>query len=287
MPIPSASGEAVQSPLSRLLEVVAAETGAVVNLHDVAGITLEAPDLRLKPDQQLHHGGFCRFVKLHGRNIRCSENKRRSVAIATARQDPFAGTCPFGIWDMAFPVHADGRLQAIIYLGHFRTASPLLSVDGRVWDGPEPPLVTPARRSLLRRRGQLLAETVRLLLQEWVRGGGQGGRTREVDFYHQATERFLAAQYAEPVRLQDFAAQLRVHPNHLGKVIQRSFGRTFSELLRERRIAQAQLMLTVSARPVSEIAFACGFQDSNYFSTVFTAATGCPPREFRQRMAPG
>lgn len=283
MPTPTVPVDGAQSPLSRLMEVVAAETGAVVNLHDVAGITLHAPDLRLKPDQHLHHGGFCRFIKLHGRNIRCSENKRRSVAIATERERPFAGTCPFGVWDMACPVHHEGRLQAIIYLGHFRTDRPLETVDGRAWSGPDLPRITPDVRTLLRRRGGMLAETVKLLLVEWLRGGGDTRRTREVDFYRQATERFLEAHYTEPVRLQDFADQLRVHPNHLGKVVQRCFGRSFGELLRDRRIAQAKLMLTVSTSTISEVAFACGFQDSNYFSTMFSAAVSCPPREYRRQ----
>jgi len=115
--------ETPPSHLSRLMEVLAEETGGVINLHDVSGVTLQVPDLRLKPDQSLHHGAYCRFAKYHGLNVTCSKNKERSVAIARVRQRPFAGHCPFGIWELAVPIVHEHTLLAVLYVGHFRTSA--------------------------------------------------------------------------------------------------------------------------------------------------------------------
>jgi AraC-like DNA-binding protein len=38
-----------------------------------------------------------------------------------------------------------------------------------------------------------------------------------------------------------------------------------------------------AARSISEIAFACGFNDAAHFSRAFRARFGCPPRDLRPR----
>jgi len=40
------------------MELTADTHEAVINLHDVAGVTIQVPELRLKPAQLVHHGAF-------------------------------------------------------------------------------------------------------------------------------------------------------------------------------------------------------------------------------------
>lgn len=49
------------------------------------------------------------------------------------------------------------------------------------------------------------------------------------------------------------------------------------------RILRAVEMLELSDKSVTEIAFDCGFQDSNYFSRQFKSIMGIPPSQFRKR----
>lgn len=81
-----------------------------------------------------------------------------------------------------------------------------------------------------------------------------------------------------------------MNPNHLGSAIRRaSNGRSFRELLTERRIREAKLLFSLepSRHTVAGVGRRCGFSDSNYFSTVFRKHTGCSPREFLRRISGG
>ena len=73
--------------------------------------------------------------------------------------------------------------------------------------------------------------------------------------------------------------------NHLGKTIRRTFGRGFLDLLRDRRLEEARLLLRITDQPTTQIAFSRGFTDSNYFSTIFHHHTGLAPRDYRDREA--
>ncbi len=48
------------------------------------------------------------------------------------------------------------------------------------------------------------------------------------------------------------------------------------------RLAKATDMLTDGDMNITEIAFRCGFHDSNYFTRQFRQAFGMPPRDYRQ-----
>ena len=48
------------------------------------------------------------------------------------------------------------------------------------------------------------------------------------------------------------------------------------------RISDAATLLNTSHENVSEIAFQCGFADSNYFSRQFKRITGMTPSEYRK-----
>jgi AraC-like DNA-binding protein len=47
------------------------------------------------------------------------------------------------------------------------------------------------------------------------------------------------------------------------------------------RIAHAKKLLLENESTISEIAYTCGFVDSNYFSKRFKQITGVSPSEFR------
>ena len=53
------------------------------------------------------------------------------------------------------------------------------------------------------------------------------------------------------------------------------------EYLLHTRLTHAVDMLKHSDKSISEIAFACGFRDSNYFSMQFKKVMGIPPKKFR------
>jgi len=267
---------------SRLFDRVAASTGSVVNMEDVQGITLQLPQLRLRPEQYYHHGRFCLFAKFHNRNTQCAANKRKSKAVAEARRAPFWGCCPYGVWDLAVPVMRREAVMAILYLGSFRTQTPLQPVEGMVYAGPELPRLKPGTPRELREHGRFLARYLTLMVEEAEREGRLTESGRSTSFYAQATRQFIESHYHEPVNLQVYAAQLQLHPNYLGQRVQEACGQSFSRLLCEYRLERAKVLLRGTKKRVTEIAFECGFQDSNYFSALFRRWMGTSPRAWRE-----
>ena len=67
----------------------------------------------------------------------------------------------------------------------------------------------------------------------------------------------------------------------LYKIAKESYGLGIAELIRSLRIKKAQELLTENPEiPISQVADLCGFQDYNYFITVFKHLTGLPPKRY-------
>lgn len=62
----------------------------------------------------------------------------------------------------------------------------------------------------------------------------------------------------------------------------KSFGSSIIQHIENLRIAQAKKLLLETESTVSEIAYACGFLDGNYFSKRFKQITNLSPSEFRK-----
>lgn len=100
-----------------------------------------------------------------------------------------------------------------------------------------------------------------------------------------ATE-WLDAHLAEDAHLADLAAAVGLSERHLCTAFRVSTGRPPHRWLLERRVERAKVMLaTEPARPVTEVALACGFTSSAHFATVFRKVTGQTPSAWRASVA--
>jgi len=95
----------------------------------------------------------------------------------------------------------------------------------------------------------------------------------------------LGKSLETPFDLQLFCQQHQVTERHLRQLFRQQTGMSVSQYLRQQRICQAQDLLRHSEMLIGDIATRCGFEDSNYFSVVFTKETGLTPRTWRQRYA--
>ncbi|WP_105638454.1 HTH-type transcriptional activator RhaR [Cronobacter dublinensis] len=86
-----------------------------------------------------------------------------------------------------------------------------------------------------------------------------------------------------PFDLQHFCSRYQIAERPLRQLFRQQTGMTISQYLRQLRLCQAQYLLRHSDLLISEIAARCGFEDSNYFSVVFTRETGVTPRVWRQQ----
>ncbi|GEN74832.1 helix-turn-helix domain-containing protein [Chryseobacterium hagamense] len=80
---------------------------------------------------------------------------------------------------------------------------------------------------------------------------------------------------------KDYADRLAVHVNYLNKKLKENTGKTTTEIIAERIIQEAKILLKQTRWNVSEIAYALGFEEVAHFSNFFKKKTSMGPLEFR------
>ena len=263
-----------------LMRLVEKENSIAVSLEVCDPVFLHCEELKLAPDQYLHHIPFCRAAKQHDGNRSCSRNKTRSREIAQHGRC-FCGKCPYGILEFAVPVRFENRIAAILYLGGWTEPD---WVPPDFFHGEAPRTAGKNWRAELSVQAFFLRRTLELELRAIaLRGGMKSVKRRDEQFYIQNCLAFIQDHYQENIALADLAELLGVNPNYLGGVLRKKLHTTFRERLTEKRLEEAEIQLKLHpGLSISEIAFKCGFSDSNYFSALFRRKRGMTPTQCRQ-----
>lgn len=79
----------------------------------------------------------------------------------------------------------------------------------------------------------------------------------------------------------DFAKQLNIHVNHLNRAVKSVTEKTTSQLIAERIVQEAKILLKHSNWSVSEIGYALGFNEITHFNNFFKKHLETSPLKFR------
>ena len=80
---------------------------------------------------------------------------------------------------------------------------------------------------------------------------------------------------------KDYADRLAVHVNHLNKVLKEATGSTTTEIISNRIMQEAKILLRQTHWSISEVAYTLGYDDLAHFSKYFKKHTSFTPMEFR------
>ncbi len=94
--------------------------------------------------------------------------------------------------------------------------------------------------------------------------------------------RQLESEYADNWSLDRMSKVARLGRTRLGELIQEQTGDSPITYLNRVRIAKAQEFLRLDEGTITDTAFACGFQSSQYFARTFKRMTGRSPRVYRE-----
>ena len=98
--------------------------------------------------------------------------------------------------------------------------------------------------------------------------------------------KFVRENYTSRLLLSDVAKHFSFTPEHLSRAFKKETGFGFCEYLTLLRLRKAEFMLrNEPGRAICEVAYACGFNDSNYFSDKFKKTYGVPPSAIRKQGA--
>ncbi|MEM8508684.1 MAG: helix-turn-helix domain-containing protein [Bacteroidota bacterium] len=91
-------------------------------------------------------------------------------------------------------------------------------------------------------------------------------------------------EHGEPHKVQFYADQLHLHPNHLNAVVKRIASQSASEIIYKHMIALAKSKLQQTNKSVKEIAFDLYYNYPNHFANFFKRQVGSSPVEFRKSL---
>ena len=84
--------------------------------------------------------------------------------------------------------------------------------------------------------------------------------------------------------LSELASQMGYDVYWLSREIRRRTGKTYKELLQEKRMQQAVYLLTNSQIPVTDIIESIGYDNTSYFYRKFRERYGISPKEYRKAL---
>lgn len=94
----------------------------------------------------------------------------------------------------------------------------------------------------------------------------------------------IETEYGNPdMSLNYVSGQIGVSPNYLSALIKKHAGKTFVDLLTQKRIETAKEMLLCSTMKIREISERCGYNDQHYFSYCFKKYSGLSPGALREQ----
>ena len=92
--------------------------------------------------------------------------------------------------------------------------------------------------------------------------------------------RYVESHYADG-SLSEAACLLHYDICGLSREIKRKTGKTYTQIVQEKRLAQAAFLLRNTDRNVADISVAVGYENISYFHRIFTAAYGKSPKRYR------
>jgi len=93
----------------------------------------------------------------------------------------------------------------------------------------------------------------------------------------------INTNFNQQISLEGVAKMLNLTPPYLSRLFLKTTGFNFKEYLLTIRIKNAKHMLKNTNKSVRQIAYDCGFNDSNYFSKVFKEAMGISPLQYKRQ----
>ncbi len=127
-------------------------------------------------------------------------------------------------------------------------------------------------------------EDISLLLLEVAEGfmSAMFNGTDKGNLHIRKALRYIAAHYAEPLRISDVAGKLPLSPDYFATLFRKTVGESFNAYLMRIRIEESKLLLLSTSDTLTDIAIATGFSDQSYFCKAFKKHVGISPGKYRR-----
>ena len=95
-------------------------------------------------------------------------------------------------------------------------------------------------------------------------------------------KRYIDARYRDNLTLTELSEALGVSAYHLGRIFKERTGHSPVQYIIQRRMGEAQTLLTSTEASVISIAEGVGYENANYFNLLFKKHIGVTPGQYRK-----
>lgn len=95
--------------------------------------------------------------------------------------------------------------------------------------------------------------------------------------------RYVETRYPDG-SFSELVRELHYDPSWLSREIKRKTGKTFTQLVQEKRLAQAAFLLKNTDRNIADISAAVGYENVSYFHRIFASSFEKSPKHYRDEM---
>lgn len=92
---------------------------------------------------------------------------------------------------------------------------------------------------------------------------------------------YVSACSHTDITINELSKEFGYSESYISRIFKNASGIGFKEYVILQRLKNAELLLRTTNHSVQEIAISCGFNDSNYFSTIFRKKHGMSPSKYR------
>jgi AraC-like DNA-binding protein len=93
---------------------------------------------------------------------------------------------------------------------------------------------------------------------------------------------YIQSSYND-AKLLYIAEKLKISVVSLSKLIKNYSGKTFKDILQEKRLSEAEKLIINTKIPITEIIYSVGYENTNFFYKIFALKHNCTPKQYRQR----
>lgn len=260
-----------------------------INLHDASGIFTDAP-FSLTRSLRIHDQPFCDAAKSTKKGYEVCIRCKATVCKKALRQGkPFFGVCPYGLFELVYPIADNGKILCILFIGNcVRDPSESLGKAESTCRKTDVPLklLSPFLTTLPRAREERMLGAARLI-EEYIRlllaSTPPAPRTyRPTHWVTRSMAEYARENFRAQITLKHMAKLYFMNEKYIGKLFCRQMGVSFHQYVTDLRLDTAARLLRSTELPILEVALESGFQTVSYFNRTFFAKFATPPSAYRR-----
>jgi ligand-binding sensor protein len=235
---------------------------------------------------------FCHIIRTDPEGAaQCHACDKTAFDRASKRRLPYIYQCHAGLTEAITPLHTENILIGYIMFGHvfaypsYEEGWGVISQLCQMYHVDLPRLEESIRKQPILDKEYILSAShileaiaAFLIFKRLA--------TLKQEELHVQVDEYIAAHYTDKnFNVNSICAHFKIGKTYLYKSARENYGVGLAEYIRNLRIEKAKnLLIGHTDMNIADVAFECGFDDYNYFISLFKKKTGLPPRKFKQNM---